>query len=86
MSEPTPKREIFLSLGDKDRKEILQTRASERGQNPAVLEKDVWVCWALKTLFEIPQIHPMAFKGGTSLSKVFGVIERFSEDVDVTLV
>jgi nucleotidyltransferase AbiEii toxin of type IV toxin-antitoxin system len=75
----------FLSLPDEERKEILQTLSSRRGRNPAVLEKDVWVCWALKTLFEIPKAHPMAFKGGTSLSKVYGIIERFSEDIDVTL-
>lgn len=49
------------------------------------LEKDVWVCWVLQQLFTMPGRLPMAFKGGTSLSKVFRVIERFSEDVDVTL-
>ncbi len=48
-----------------------------------MLEKDVWVCWALQTL--LPDRLPMAFKGGTSLSKVFGAIARFSEDVDITL-
>ena len=40
----------------------------------------------LQILFCIPDRHPMAFKGGTSLSKVYGVIDRFSEDVDITLV
>jgi predicted nucleotidyltransferase component of viral defense system len=50
-----------------------------------VLEKDIWVCWALQALFSMPNAHPMAFKGGTSLSKVYGVIDRFSEDVDITL-
>jgi hypothetical protein len=43
------------------------------------------VCWALQTLFTMPGRIPMAFKGGTSLSKVFGAIARFSEDVDITL-
>ncbi len=81
---PTDKQQ-FLLLPEEERKEILQTLGTKRGQSPAVLEKDVWVCWALKTLFEIPQPHSMAFKGGTSLSKVFNVIERFSEDIDVTL-
>jgi hypothetical protein len=47
--------------------------------------KDVWVCWALETLFSMPNAHPMAFKGGTSLSKVYDIIDRFSEDVDITL-
>ena len=50
-----------------------------------MLEKDVWVCWTLQTLFSIPDAHPMAFKGGTSLSKIYGIINRFSEYVDVTL-
>jgi hypothetical protein len=84
-SKPVAEKKSFLSLSDEDRKEILQTLSSRRGQNAAVLEKDVWVCWALKILFEIPKAHPMAFKGGTSLSKVYGIIERFSEDIDVTL-
>ena len=77
--------EQFLHLPAKDRKEILQTAAAQLGQQATVLEKDVWVCWTLKTLFSLPDAHPMAFKGGTSLSKIYGVIERFSEDVDITL-
>ena len=77
--------EQFLHLPAEDRKEILQTAAAELGQQATVLEKDVWVCWALQTLFSMPDAHPMAFKGGTSLSKIYGVIDRFSEDVDVTL-
>ncbi len=77
--------EQFLHLSAIERKEILQTCAVQLGQQATVLEKDVWVCWALQTLFSIPNAHPMAFKGGTSLSKIYGVINRFSEDVDVTL-
>lgn len=50
-----------------------------------MLEKDVWVCWVLQHLFAMPGRLPMAFKGGTSLSKVFNAIARFSEDVDITL-
>ena len=77
--------EQFLHLPAEDRKEILQTAAAQLGQQATVLEKDVWVCWTLQTLFSLPDAHPMAFKGGTSLSKIYGVIERFSEDVDITL-
>ena len=77
--------EQFLHLPVADRKEILQTAAARLGQQATVLEKDVWVCWALQALFSLPDTHPMAFKGGTSLSKIYGVIERFSEDVDITL-
>ncbi len=77
--------EQFLHLPVSDRREILQTAATQLGQQTSVLEKDVWVCWTLQALFSLPDAHPMAFKGGTSLSKIYGVINRFSEDVDVTL-
>ena len=77
--------EHFLYLPADERKEILQTAAAQLGQQATVLEKDVWVCWTLQTLFSIPDAHPMAFKGGTSLSKIYGAINRFSEDVDVTI-
>lgn len=84
MSTP-PSKQQFLLLPEQERKEILQTLGSKRGQSPAVLEKDVWVCWALGTLFTISRVLPMAFKGGTSLSKVYNAIDRFSEDIDVTI-
>ena len=54
--------------------------------NPAVVEKDFWVCWVLSRLFGDPLLKQhIVFKGGTSLSKVFGIIERFSEDIDLVL-
>ena len=74
----------FIALRRQDQNEILQEGAARLGRQAVVLEKDVWVCWTLQALFSIPDPHPMAFKGGTSLSKVFGVIDRFSEDVDLT--
>ena len=77
--------ESFLGLEAEERREILQTLSAKFGLSPAVLEKDVWVCWALEHLFAMPGAIPMAFKGGTSLSKVFNAIKRFSEDIDVTL-
>ena len=77
--------ESFLSLGAGERADILRTAAASADLSPVVLEKDIWVCWVLHALFSMPDPHPMAFKGGTSLSKVYGVIDRFSEDVDVTL-
>ena len=49
------------------------------------MEKDFWVCWLLGILFESEFAGNLVFKGGTSLSKVFGVIERFSEDIDLSL-
>ena len=71
-------REAFLQLSRGERAAILQTLAGKLGRTPQVLEKDVWVCWALQELFSMPDRLQMAFKGGTSLSKVFGAIRRFS--------
>ena len=77
--------EAFLSLAAQDRKDILESAAAQLGRPAFILEKDIWICWALQILFSIPCHHPMVFKGGTSLSKVYGIIDRFSEDVDITL-
>lgn len=77
--------ESFLRLAPLEQSQIYRALAPKLGKSPAVLEKDVWVCWVLQTLFTMPGRLPMAFKGGTSLSKVFGAISRFSEDIDVTL-
>ena len=77
--------QVFLELAAEEQKEILQTVSPQLARSASVLEKDIWVCWALQALFSMPGAHPMAFKGGTSLSKVYGVIDRFSEDVDITL-
>jgi predicted nucleotidyltransferase component of viral defense system len=65
-----------------DRRDLFQESASRLGMNPAIVEKDFWVCWILKLLFAEPALkNQMVFKGGTSLSKVFGLIDRFSEDM-----
>ena len=77
--------EYFLHLKTQEQSQIYQALAPQLARSPVVLEKDVWVCWVLRALFTMPDRLPMAFKGGTSLSKVFRAIARFSEDVDVTL-
>jgi hypothetical protein len=77
--------ESFLHLTSQEQSQIYRALAPQLARTPVVLEKDVWVCWVLQTLFTMPGRLPMAFKGGTSLSKVFGAIARFSEDVDITL-
>lgn len=70
----------------KERADVFVAASGRReGISAAIMEKDFWVCWALKRIFE--SIHfplHLIFKGGTSLSKVFHVIERFSEDVDLS--
>jgi hypothetical protein len=69
-----------------DRRDLFRESASRLGMNPAIVEKDFWVCWIHKLLFAEPALkNQMVFKGGTSLSKVFGLIDRFSEDIDLVL-
>lgn len=77
--------EEFLELGFRARSGILRKCEEILGRSAWILEKDIWVCWALRTLFRMPDAPTMAFKGGTSLSKVYRAIDRFSEDVDVTI-
>jgi len=76
--------ESFLGLSVADRVDALDVAAAASGRPAHLLEKDVWVVWALQTLFADPLGTHLVFKGGTSLSKVYGVIKRFSEDVDLT--
>lgn len=74
----------FLNLSDSERREALGVAASNSGRPAHLLEKDVWVVWCLNALFSSPLGGHLVFKGGTSLSKVYGAIRRFSEDVDLT--
>lgn len=68
------------------RVEIFSETAARKGINPAIIEKDFWVCWILWRLFASDHISKkVLFKGGTSLSKVYHLIERFSEDIDLIL-
>ena len=76
--------EQYLGLGPGDRREVLEFAASESGRPAYLLEKDIWLVWALRTPFDSPMGAPLVFKGGTSLSKAYGAIRRFSEDVDLT--
>jgi hypothetical protein len=69
-----------------DRRDLFSESASELGMNPVIVEKDFWVCWILKRLFADSRLRDhIIFKGGTTLSKVYGLIERFSEDIDLIL-
>jgi hypothetical protein len=55
-------------------------------KSPAIIEKDFWVCWTLHRIYDVLRFRPqMIFKGGTSLSKAYDAIQRFSEDVDLSL-
>jgi len=76
--------EAFLQLSPDERREALEVAASASGRPVHLLEKDVWVVWSLATLFDAPFAAHLVFKGGTSLSKGYGAIHRFSEDIDLT--
>ncbi|CAB3784043.1 nucleotidyl transferase AbiEii/AbiGii toxin family protein [Pararobbsia alpina] len=74
----------FFQLSAEERLDALNTAADASGRLPHLLEKDIWVVWSLRHLFAGPYAKHLVFKGGTSLSKAYGVIRRFSEDVDLT--
>ena len=74
----------FLTLNAADRALAFEQAALRRQCSPVMVEKDFWVSWLLRELFADAQ-GSLVFKGGTSLSKVFGVIDRFSEDIDLCL-
>lgn len=75
----------FLDLRESEKRALLVKNQSRLNLPVLAIEKDIWVCWVLQTLFSITERPKMAFKGGTSLSKIYGAIARFSEDVDVTI-
>ena len=78
-------RESYFDLPVSDQADLLQSLAPVMGRRAEILEKDIWLCKVLDILFQLPCRKPMAFKGGTSLSKVYKAIDRFSEDIDVTV-
>jgi hypothetical protein len=76
----------FATLPPNERALIVNQVAGRAGVAPLIVEKDFWVCWALGHIFSATQVAPhVVFKGGTSLSKVHGVIQRFSEDIDLAV-
>jgi hypothetical protein len=76
--------ESWFSLSRDDQAEALEYAAARIGRPAHLLEKDIWVVWALSALYESALASKLTFKGGTSLSKVYRIIDRFSEDVDLT--
>src|SRR6266852_1099175 len=77
----------FLQAAPEDRRDVFLGTARRIGTPAQNVEKDFWVCWTLDALFNgLPEGHPrLLFKGGTSLSKAYGLISRFSEDIDITV-
>lgn len=74
----------YFALSSKDRIDALEAAASTLGRPADLLEKDIWVVWVLDALFSSRIGEHLVFKGGTSLSKAYKAIDRFSEDVDLT--
>ncbi len=77
----------IIAASPADRSDLFLTAAQRLGAPLINIEKDFWVCWTLNTLYHrLPKDGPrLLFKGGTSLSKAYGLINRFSEDIDVTV-
>ena len=76
--------EPFQDLSDDDRRDALLVAAGPSGRPAYLLEKDVWVVWTLRALADAHFGQNLTFKGGTSLSKAYHAIRRFSEDLDIT--
>jgi len=78
--------DAFVLLPDEERRAYFEAAAGQLGLIPELVEKDFWVCWILKRLFSLKGVgEHLIFKGGTSLSKVYKAIRRFSEDVDISI-
>ncbi|MGK7390275.1 MAG: nucleotidyl transferase AbiEii/AbiGii toxin family protein [Candidatus Cyclobacteriaceae bacterium M2_1C_046] len=75
----------WFSLTEQQRKNIFNQVSIQTGLPAIAVEKDWWVTLALKTVFSLPVAEHLVFKGGTSLSKGWDLIERFSEDIDLAL-
>lgn len=79
--------DAFATEDPDARADLFNQSAAQMGIGaPIIIEKDFWVCWALKRVFELEAPKAgIIFKGGTSLSKAYGAIHRFSEDIDLSL-
>lgn len=76
----------FLQLSASRRQTAFRQVDEAMGLQALSVEKDFWVCWTLRELFAMPEIGPhLTFKGGTSLSKAWKLIARFSEDIDLVI-
>ncbi len=76
----------FAVLPASEKAAYFEMTAANLGISPELIEKDFWVCWILKQLFSLEDfgVH-ITFKGGTSLSKCYNAIQRFSEDIDIAI-
>ncbi|MEQ3506962.1 nucleotidyl transferase AbiEii/AbiGii toxin family protein [Enterococcus cecorum] len=76
----------LLQISEEELALVIQNTSEKLNLSTAIIEKDFWVCVVLRYLFsEFKYKNHIVFKGGTSLSKVYGIIDRFSEDIDLAL-
>lgn len=78
--------DVFLAQPVERQRVVYEEAGRRLGLSAGSVEKDLWVCWTLRTLFRLPSSGPhLTFKGGTALSKGWKLIERFSEDIDIVI-
>ena len=75
----------FIELGKEEQRSIIRGLKERTGMSEQILEKDWWVSAVMRALCALPYANQMSFKGGTSLSKCWGLIDRFSEDIDIAV-
>ena len=77
----------FIGMSEKRRRLVCTETGAQLNLFEIAVEKDFWVCWTLGKLFDLPEWgQHLTFKGGTSLSKCWNLIERFSEDIDIVII
>lgn len=75
----------YFNLTPEQQKTAITQTAARVGLPMQAVEKDLWVTTLLQLLFTLPFASQLLFKGGTSLSKSYGLIHRFSEDIDLVI-
>lgn len=75
----------YFQLSKEQQQMVLTQAANKTGLPVQAVEKDLWVTAALRAMFSLPYANHLSFKGGTSLSKCWHLIDRFSEDIDIAI-
>lgn len=78
-------RNDYFSLNPAQQRQVIEQTAAKLNLPVQAVEKDLWVTAILQVLFTLPCAHGLVFKGGTSISKVWNAINRFSEDIDLAI-
>lgn len=79
------KKNDFFSLPETQQRMVLEQAAIRHNLAKQAVEKDLWITAIIQIIFTLPCADSLVFKGGTSLSKVWGLINRFSEDIDLAI-